>query len=115
MTFHKLISLTLITALILPTSLSAGPEAKDSEAPTHSLLQQSSPMQPSAMETGDTENNRSRPAATVSRLEYEALERKHQTLLNRHHVLKAFYFTQTALSFVVLVVVFIKFLADCRR
>lgn len=116
MTFHKLISLALITALILPTSLSAGSEKiGDSEAPTNSLPQQSSPAQHASTEVGDTENNSSQPAGTVSRIEHEALQREHKTLLNRHHVLKVFYYAQSGLFLVVLVAGFFKFLADCRR
>jgi len=117
MTVHKLISFTLITALIIPTSLRAGLEDNDTgtqSSQTASRLQQSSPAQHSTTEVGNTENNYSQPA-TVSRLEYEALQRKHKTLLNRHYVLKVFYYAQSGLFLVVLVAGFFKFLADCRR
>ncbi len=116
MTARPLISLVLITALILPTSLSAGTDRDNIEAQntqTAALLQKSSPVR-SAHREADIESNRSQSAGTVSLEEHQELKRKYRGAQNGVQIATIAFVIETTFICIALTAGWIKLYTDCK-
>ncbi len=117
MTARPLISLVLITALVLPSSVCAGPEGNDVEAQTGqttNLLQKPAPGQLVIMEAGDAGTFVVDRSSTVPRVMYENLERKYRSAQKGVHLAAMAIVMGTTLFCIALIEGWIKLYTDCK-
>lgn len=117
MTARPLISFLLITSLVLPSSLCAGTEERDPEAPnspTTALIQQPISGQNTRLEEGNGDTESSQARRTVSLEEHEELKRKYRGAQNGVQIATGIFVVQTMFFCIALAVGWIKLYTDCK-
>ena len=113
MSARPLISLLLITALVLPSSLCAGPEKSDSDTATQSLLQRAAPGKTIPAETADVEAGSHN--GPVSRDDYDELKRQHRGARSAVAIATVAFVIETTIVCIALAGGWIKLYTDCKQ